>query len=280
MDLELALCEAGYEVLGPAARVQDALDLVRSARPDAAVLDVNLFGQPVWPVAELLDAMGVPFLFCTGYARPEGPEPRLLDAPIMADPSPMPPDRGGGGPAHVSGNEPRTSPRADQGGRMKGKGQHRAGKIRLDQLWSSAGSPRRARGRRRWSWPAACSGARSGWTSRGCRCRQRCRSRCAAVDDHVSRGAHKLIAGLDAFAVDPRAWSASTSAPRPAASPTCCCGARRPGLRRRCRLRPARRAAAPGPARGRGPGSNARHLRRSRSRSRSTSWCATRASSR
>ena len=49
-----------------------------------------------------------------------------------------------------------------------------------------------------------------------------------APEPYVSRGGHKLAAALDAFGIDPRAWSASTSAPRPAASPTCCCSAARP----------------------------------------------------
>ena len=57
---------AGYKVLGPVGRVQDAIDLVQT-RPDAAVLDVNLLGQPSFPIAKILDSMGVPFLFCTGY---------------------------------------------------------------------------------------------------------------------------------------------------------------------------------------------------------------------
>ena len=67
MALQQLLEDAGYIVLGPVGRVEDALDLLRSGPPDAAVLDVNLFGATVDPVAAMLEDMGVPFLFCTGY---------------------------------------------------------------------------------------------------------------------------------------------------------------------------------------------------------------------
>jgi CheY-like chemotaxis protein len=67
LALQRVLEDAGFNVLGPVARVQDALDLVGTTRPDAAVLDVNLFGETVGPVADVLYKLDVPFLFCTGY---------------------------------------------------------------------------------------------------------------------------------------------------------------------------------------------------------------------
>lgn len=39
--------------------------------PDAAVLDVNLAGQPVYPLAEWLQSRRVPFVFCSGYEQLE-----------------------------------------------------------------------------------------------------------------------------------------------------------------------------------------------------------------
>jgi hypothetical protein len=42
------------------------------ALPDAAVLDVNLAGKPVYPLAEWLQANRVPFVFCSGYEQLEG----------------------------------------------------------------------------------------------------------------------------------------------------------------------------------------------------------------
>jgi CheY-like chemotaxis protein len=68
---EHELLGAGAEVLGPAASVAEALRLVEVAASDgglsAAVLDINLGGEAVMPVADRLAALGVPFLFATGY---------------------------------------------------------------------------------------------------------------------------------------------------------------------------------------------------------------------
>jgi CheY-like chemotaxis protein len=65
------LSDAGAEVVGPVATVEDALRLVDSltadGRLDAAVLDVNLGGESVEPVADRLATRGVPFVFATGY---------------------------------------------------------------------------------------------------------------------------------------------------------------------------------------------------------------------
>jgi PAS domain S-box-containing protein len=81
-----AVEDAGYEVLGPVGRVQDGIDMVRQSRPDVAVLDVNLLGQPSYPIARSLNAMGVPFLFCTGYNVLNDAEASLLEAPVLKKP--------------------------------------------------------------------------------------------------------------------------------------------------------------------------------------------------
>ena len=73
-------------VLGPVGRVEDALDLLRSGPPDAAVLDVNLFGATVDPVAFALERMGVPFLFCTGYQGGGTAGERHSQAPVLGKP--------------------------------------------------------------------------------------------------------------------------------------------------------------------------------------------------
>jgi CheY-like chemotaxis protein len=67
--LEDMVLELGYEVVGPAHRLSEALALVASAKFDAAVLDVNLNEEPSFPVADLLRKRGIPFLFATGYAE-------------------------------------------------------------------------------------------------------------------------------------------------------------------------------------------------------------------
>ena len=66
-EMRLALEELGGTVLGPVSTVGAALALLREQRPDVAVLDVDLQGEHVWPVAERLRAIGVPFAFTTGY---------------------------------------------------------------------------------------------------------------------------------------------------------------------------------------------------------------------
>ncbi|GJE41523.1 response regulator [Methylobacterium soli] len=69
-DLRRHFEERGAEVLGPVPRVEDALALIAAtAEIDAAVLDVNLQDEMVYPVADALQARGVPFLFATGYEK-------------------------------------------------------------------------------------------------------------------------------------------------------------------------------------------------------------------
>ena len=72
--LAQCLCEVleqeGVEVLGPVASIEDALALLeRGPQPDAAVLDVNLGNQSVYPVADRLGRQQVPMLFTSGYDR-------------------------------------------------------------------------------------------------------------------------------------------------------------------------------------------------------------------
>ena len=66
-DLSRDLEAAGVRVLGPVASVPETLEIVDGAeRVDAAVLDVNLAGTMVFPLAEVLRDRGVPFVFVTG----------------------------------------------------------------------------------------------------------------------------------------------------------------------------------------------------------------------
>jgi DNA-binding response OmpR family regulator len=88
MELETGLRNAGFKVLGPAPSVSTALELLRAERPDAAVLDVNLAGERVTPVAEVLRAMCVPFVLASGYNRADLHEdPVLRDAVNVGKPS-------------------------------------------------------------------------------------------------------------------------------------------------------------------------------------------------
>jgi DNA-binding response OmpR family regulator len=59
----------GWQVVGPVAQLTTALDAAASEAFDAAVLDVNLGGETAYPVAEVLDARQVPFVFVTACSR-------------------------------------------------------------------------------------------------------------------------------------------------------------------------------------------------------------------
>jgi two-component system, response regulator PdtaR len=88
MELDITLSSAGYQVLGPAPNVSAALGLLRAERPDAAILDVNLAGEWITPVAEVLRAMFVPFILASGYGAADlHAEPVLRDAVNVGKPS-------------------------------------------------------------------------------------------------------------------------------------------------------------------------------------------------
>ena len=70
MLLETILEDMGCVPVGPAATVDEGLALVADPAPiDAALLDVNVAGRQVFPIAEALKARGVPFVFSTGYGE-------------------------------------------------------------------------------------------------------------------------------------------------------------------------------------------------------------------
>ena len=69
MLVEDMLTDLGCAIVGPAAEIEEALRLANSAEIDAALLDVNLGGRPIFPVADALKARGVPFAFASGYGE-------------------------------------------------------------------------------------------------------------------------------------------------------------------------------------------------------------------
>jgi DNA-binding response OmpR family regulator len=85
MLIEDMLSEHGAVVLGPAKRLDAALALAGSEAIDLGVLDLNLAGEAVYPVAEALAQRGVPFLFMTGYGQ-LGIAERWRDRPSLAKP--------------------------------------------------------------------------------------------------------------------------------------------------------------------------------------------------
>lgn len=69
MLLEDMLGDLGFQVFAMASNIEQAKELAREAPVDLAILDVNLNGQEVFPVAEILAGRGIPFLFATGYGE-------------------------------------------------------------------------------------------------------------------------------------------------------------------------------------------------------------------
>ena len=70
MLLETILEDMGCTPVGPASNVDDGAAMARDTTElDAALLDVNVAGRQVFPVAEALRARGVPFVFSTGYGE-------------------------------------------------------------------------------------------------------------------------------------------------------------------------------------------------------------------
>jgi CheY-like chemotaxis protein len=75
MLLQDMLTDLGYTLAGEAGRLDEALELAKEGQFDVAILDVNLNGQPISPVVEVLIERGLPFVFATGYGQRGVPEP-------------------------------------------------------------------------------------------------------------------------------------------------------------------------------------------------------------
>jgi CheY-like chemotaxis protein len=69
LNLETMLLDMGCVVAGTADKIDDALQIARTSQFDVALLDVNLGGKRVDPVAEAIRARGTPIVFITGYGK-------------------------------------------------------------------------------------------------------------------------------------------------------------------------------------------------------------------
>lgn len=85
-DMAMALRDLGAEVIGPVGSFRDGLmSVVTASSIDVALLDVNLRGDMVWPLAEILLDRGVDVILATGYDRSSLP-PRFLSLPRFEKP--------------------------------------------------------------------------------------------------------------------------------------------------------------------------------------------------
>ncbi|WP_369414336.1 response regulator [Microvirga puerhi] len=72
--LEDMVTDLGAVTVGPAGRLDQALTLALQADIDVGLLDINVDGRVVYPVADVLAFRGIPFVFSTGYGRDMLPE--------------------------------------------------------------------------------------------------------------------------------------------------------------------------------------------------------------
>jgi CheY-like chemotaxis protein len=89
MLLEGMLEDLGYTIAGQAGTVEEAVVLAKQAEFDVALLDVNLNGEPITPVVDILIERSLPFVFASGYGRrgvPEAyPEIATLQKPFQVE---------------------------------------------------------------------------------------------------------------------------------------------------------------------------------------------------
>jgi PAS domain S-box-containing protein len=79
------LTECGHSVVGPYSTSTDAVAAAHAGEYDAAILDINLGDGMAYPVAEILSARGVPFIFVTGYDA-DSVDSRFKEIPVLQKP--------------------------------------------------------------------------------------------------------------------------------------------------------------------------------------------------
>jgi CheY-like chemotaxis protein len=85
MLLEDMLADLGYGVAAAVGTVAEASEFAASGDFNAAILDVNLDGQEIFPVADILAGRSLPFVFVTGYGERSLPD-RYRDRPALQKP--------------------------------------------------------------------------------------------------------------------------------------------------------------------------------------------------
>ena len=79
------LTDLGYEVIGPAPNMAAAREMIDGERFDAAIMDIHIRGERVFPLCAVLESMKVPFILTSGYADWTMPE-EWQDRPRLQKP--------------------------------------------------------------------------------------------------------------------------------------------------------------------------------------------------
>jgi DNA-binding response OmpR family regulator len=85
LDIHSVLSDAGFDVVGPMMTIEDATAAVENGAIDAAVLDANLNGRNVGPLAAKLKELEIPFVVVSGYTAPCLPL-EVIGAPLITKP--------------------------------------------------------------------------------------------------------------------------------------------------------------------------------------------------
>ena len=84
--LEMLLDLNNVQIVGPASTLAETLALAETGGFEIAILDVNLHGEMIFPVAELLKQRRIPFVFTTGYAPDSVIPPHFRSTPSIQKP--------------------------------------------------------------------------------------------------------------------------------------------------------------------------------------------------
>jgi CheY-like chemotaxis protein len=83
--IEDMLSDLGHQVVAAAARVATAMQIAKTAAFDLAIIDINLNGEPSYPLADVLTERNIPFVFATGYGS-QGLSPKFAAIPTLQKP--------------------------------------------------------------------------------------------------------------------------------------------------------------------------------------------------
>ena len=86
LDFEDTIVGFGVKTVRTAASVAKALGMIAARPPDFALLDVGLISEKTFAVAERLDALGIPYVFVTGYGADVRLPPALANKPRLSKP--------------------------------------------------------------------------------------------------------------------------------------------------------------------------------------------------